>query len=129
MSLARTLGVAAVLLVVGYVLFSRFSQGGRAMTPDEFLAAYEPEHTLIDARTSREYATGHLAGALNLNVLDSDFRERADTLPRDQPVYLYCASGHRSGRAAGILEDMGFEAVYNVGGIGALARAGADLAP
>ncbi|MEM1057256.1 MAG: rhodanese-like domain-containing protein [Bacteroidota bacterium] len=127
MNATRTLAILAVVLVVGYVLFLRFTSGGEGMTPAEFVASYEPEHTLIDARTPREYNASHLSGAINLDVMDSDFREQAERLPRDQPVYLYCASGTRSGRAAGILEAMGFTEVYNVGGLDALAAAGAEV--
>lgn len=123
----RVISVAALALVVGYILFSRFASGGEGMTPDAFVAAYEPEHTLIDARTPREYQASHLEGAINLNVMASDFREQAARLPNDQPVYIYCASGTRSGRAAGILEAMGFPAVYNIGGMDALASAGAEV--
>lgn len=127
MNVVRVLSVVVIVLIVGYVLFSRFAQGGSAMTPQEFVAAYQPDHLLIDARTPREYDASHLQGAINMNVLASDFREQAQRLPKDQPVYIYCASGQRSGRAAGILEAMGFPAVYNVGGMDALAAAGADV--
>ena len=126
-TLLKSAAVLLIVLAVGYVLFSRFATGGEEMTPDRFVAAYEPGDVLIDARTSREYDASHLAGAIHLDVLDSDFRERAEDLPRDRRVYIYCASGHRSGRAAGILEAMGFPAVYNVGGMDALAAAGAEV--
>ena len=78
-------------------------------------------------RTAGEYAGGHVAGARHVNVLDPDFRQRVDDLDRDQTVYVYCASGHRSGRAAAILEEMGFDRVVNAGGIGDLERAGAPV--
>lgn len=127
MNVVRVLSVLVVILIVGYILFSRFAQGGDTMTPEEFVAAYQPDHLLIDARTPREYEASHLEGAINMNVLASDFRDLARELPKDQPVYIYCASGTRSGRAAGILEAMGFPAVYNVGGMDALAAAGAEV--
>ena len=127
MSIVRVLSVLIVILIVGYVLFARFAQGGEALSPTEFVEAYQPSHTLIDARTPREYASSHLVGAINMNVLASDFREQAAMLPGDQPIYIYCESRTRSGRAAGILEAMGFRSVYNVGGMDALAAAGAEV--
>ena len=126
-TLLRILAVLAIALVVGYVLFTHFACGGEEMTPERFVSAYAPGDVVIDARTPREYAASHIEGAVNMDVLGSDFREQAETLPRDQRVYIYCASGHRSGRAAGILEAMGFPAVYNVGGMDALAAAGAEV--
>ena len=127
MSLLRLAIVLLIVVAVGYVLFSRFATGGERMTPDRFVAAYELGDVLIDARTPREYAGSHLDGAINLDVMGSDFREQAEALPRDRRVFIYCASGARSGRAAGILEGMGFPAVYNVGGMDALASAGAEV--
>ncbi|MDJ0628389.1 MAG: rhodanese-like domain-containing protein [Rhodobacter sp.] len=35
---------------------------------------------------------------------------------RDRPVVLYCASGGRAALAGKLLKDMGFGAVYNIGG-------------
>jgi len=35
----------------------------------------------------------------------------------DQIIYLYCQSGRRSALAADILQDMGYTAVYDLGGI------------
>lgn len=35
---------------------------------------------------------------------------------RDRPIVLHCASGGRAALAGKLLKDMGFEAVYNIGG-------------
>ncbi|MBR9844304.1 MAG: rhodanese-like domain-containing protein [Rhodobacteraceae bacterium] len=35
----------------------------------------------------------------------------------DRPVVLYCASGGRAALAGKLLKDMGFEEVYNLGGL------------
>ena len=34
--------------------------------------------------------------------------------------YLYCRSGNRSGQAAKLLRDGGFDSVFNAGGYGSL---------
>lgn len=83
--------------------------------------------TVLDVRTPREFASGRLDGAVHLDVSASDFAERAAALERAGTYYLYCQSGGRSQRAAEQLRAMGFAEVYNVGGIGALARAGAPI--
>ena len=38
-------------------------------------------------------------------------------LPKDKKLYVYCRSGQRSTTAKRKLLEMGFEEVYNVGGI------------
>ncbi len=114
----------ALVLFVGYRLF--FSGGAREST-DTVVAAIADGATVIDVRSDAEWAQGHVAGAMHVPVGADDFRQRVDGLDRSAPVYLYCASGARSGRAARTLEGMGFERVVNAGGFSRLAAAGAPV--
>jgi rhodanese-related sulfurtransferase len=104
------------------------------MAPADFVSEREPGAPVLDVRTPREYASGHLAGSLNVDVTGSEFARRVDalaadgTIRRDAPVYLYCRSGNRSGKAVRILRDKGFDEAWNVGGLHALRAAGAELA-
>ena len=69
----------------------------------------------LDVRTPGEYAEGHIAGSLNIDVLDSAFAARADSLlDVSRPVALYCRSGKRSKKAAALLTGKGFK-VYELG--------------
>lgn len=100
---------------------------------DEFVTRREAAHPVLDVRTPREFAQGHLKGAINVDIHGPDFaREverltRTGTLEKDGPVYLYCRSGARSGRAARVLRQQGFEEAWNVGGLSALRSAGAEV--
>lgn len=100
------------------------------LAPADFVARRDPAAPVLDVRTPGEFAGGHLAGAVNVDVLAADFRQRVEALdlPADGPVYLYCRSGNRSGTAAGVLRQMGHAGAVNVGGFDALARAGAETA-
>ncbi|WP_310992707.1 rhodanese-like domain-containing protein [Aequorivita marina] len=71
---------------------------------------------LLDVRTNKEFEEGHLESAVNIDVLEDDFAEKAKTLDKSQPVYLYCRSGNRSQKAAATLKDMGFEKIYDMEG-------------
>jgi len=84
------------------------------------------EGTLLDARTPQEVREGHIEGAINLNFYDSDFREQLESLDESKPVYVYCRSGGRSGRAAKMLRAAGFPKVYDLEG-GILAWKEADM--
>ena len=121
------LPAAAVVFVLIAAFFFFFRGGSTALTPDIFVAEHEPDALILDVRTPEEYAAGHLDGAVNINLFADDFAEQVDAFDRDQPVYLYCGSGHRSGRAARLMEEMGFEEPVNVGGYGALKAAGAEV--
>lgn len=113
-------------------LFSRTDE--TALAPADFMAQRTPEAPVLDVRTPREYATGHLEGALHVDVNRPDFdaaiQELAETgrLDRSAPVYLYCRTGNRSGVAAQRLRALGFVKAYNVGGLGELQAAGATTA-
>lgn len=100
------------------------------LSPADFVAQRDASAPVLDVRTPKEFAEGHLAGAVNVDVMAPDFRRRVEALglPADEHVYLYCRSGNRSGQAAGILREMGHAGAANVGGFDALARAGAETA-
>lgn len=69
--------------------------------------------TLLDTRTVREYAAGHIDGFLNIPV--DELRERLPELEAGRPVYVVCQSGLRSYIACRILAQNGF-VCYNFSG-------------
>lgn len=116
-------------------LSSLLGGGSTRLSPRTFVAERDPAHPVLDVRSPREFAAGHLAGAINVDIHGPDFPGRVEELAkagrvdREQPVYLYCRSGARSGRAARILRQHGYEEAWNVGGFAALRAAGARVAP
>ena len=63
--------------------------------------------TLLDVRTPREYAGGHIEGFRLIPV--DELRERLEELEPGKPVYVICQSGLRSYIACRILAGYGFE--------------------
>lgn len=73
---------------------------------------------ILDVRTPLEYAEGHIAGALNINVQSDDFQQVAEKeLSKDSTILVYCRSGRRSMNAAEILTKLGYKVVNLKGGI------------
>lgn len=73
---------------------------------------------LVDVRTPQEYAEGHIAGAININVQSDDFQSNAEKqLSKDSTILVYCRSGRRSLDAAEILTGLGFKVINLKGGI------------
>jgi rhodanese-related sulfurtransferase len=68
---------------------------------------------IVDVRSAAEFAAGSNPGSMNI-PLDT-LAKGAAKLDRNKPVVLCCASGARSGIAAGILKAMGFKNVTNAG--------------
>ncbi len=72
---------------------------------------------LIDVRTTREYNSGHITDAINVDISNrKNFQEYFEKLDREAPVYLYCRSGSRSQSAAKLLVQLGFKTVYDLKG-------------
>ena len=71
---------------------------------------------LLDVRTAGEYDGGHLPGAVNIPVdrLADGMRQLPDP---DRVIVVYCRSGVRSSRAAGLLRRAGFATVHDLGGM------------
>lgn len=109
--------------VVVFLAFRQWSGGGERIAPADF-ASRPSDAVVVDVRTPAEYAAGHLAGAVNVDFF-GDFETQMGAFDRERPVYLYCASGTRSGGAASKMERMGFRTVVNAGGYSSLVEAGA----
>jgi len=72
---------------------------------------------IIDVRTLEEWNTGHLVSAQHL-VLQNVATGIEQLAPdKQQPIYLYCRSGNRAGKAQVIMQEMGYSNVVNAGGV------------
>ncbi len=93
------------------------SENPKLLSPALFQKALldDPHIQLIDVRTPREFMSGHLIGATNLNIQDRDFISQIKALDPNKPVLVYCHLGGRSGRAAQELSALGYK-VYDLKG-------------
>ena len=79
---------------------------------------------VIDVRTPAEFATGHLEGALNIDIEGADFATQLETLDKTANYVVYCRSGNRAGRAVEIMPGYGFTGTLtNAGGVDAASQA------
>lgn len=84
-----------------------------------------PNTRIIDVRTAAEYASGHLAGAMHLDLYAPDFRDKVKALERNDSYALYCQSGGRSNAVHTLMRELGFTTVTELaGGITAWRAAG-----
>ena len=63
---------------------------------------------IIDARTLEEYKVSHLNGAVRFN------ENLLDTIPKQQPLLIYCTVGVRSNSLANQLTQKGFTEVFEL---------------
>lgn len=112
--------IATILAAIGLFVFIVIASLGFGSGPDaeelehaeEALA--DKEAQLIDVRTPSEFAQNGVDEAINVPVqqLENRLHELGDTA---DPVVVYCRTGNRSAHARQMLEDAGFEEVYDVG--------------
>ena len=95
-------------------LFTACSTGKFESVPVSEFAELISDTTvqLVDVRTPQEYAAGNIAGSVNIDVKGNDFAgEALKKLDKKRVVAVYCRSGRRSKKAAGILASEGFKVV------------------
>jgi phage shock protein E len=78
---------------------------------------------IVDVRTPEEFASGHLEGAVNINLQSGQFEQEIGALPLDGEYLVYCRSGNRSAQAISIMQGLGFTDLTDLGGVDAAAQA------
>ncbi|TCI90993.1 rhodanese-like domain-containing protein [Tenacibaculum sp. M341] len=80
------------------------------------LTIHNSDIQLIDVRTKKEYDNGHIANAKLIDYFSDDFKNQLLKLNKDIPVYVYCKSGNRSGKASKMLNELGFNQIFDLEG-------------
>src|SRR4051812_7632719 len=86
--------------------------GARKISIDEFdRMRQEKGVVVLDVRTPREYAEGHVAGAINLPVTGAGsehFNDEVAKLDKGKTYLVHCARGVRSANAVNRMTKLGF---------------------
>ena len=85
------------------------------ITPTEFKEK-SVNHTIIDVRTPQEFSEGHIDGAININYFDNNFLDQIAKYEKNEPLFIYCKSGNRSGKASKKIIGLGYKQVYDLEG-------------
>ena len=107
--------VIAVLAASVLFLTGCGSSDSTNLGAQEFQAkASEPGVVVLDVRTGGEYAAGHIANAINIDVEGMTFDGEIKSLDKDAKYAVYCQSGRRSVNAIKKLQDAGFTNLFNL---------------
>jgi rhodanese-related sulfurtransferase len=120
--------IASIICLLQFIVFTSCQTNAQKATisiNDFEKGIAQKDIQLLDVRTADEYKTGHLQNALQANWNnDEEFKERAKSLDKTKPLYVYCLGGSRSNAAMNWLVENGFINVYNMqGGISAWKQA------
>jgi len=105
-------------LIIGLLFV--FIQCAQKQGIDFRTLAQQPNTAIIDVRTAEEFAAGHIPQSINIPLhilLDS-----IEDLTEFDAIILICRSGNRSRQAKVLLQERGFENVFNGGGWEAFQR-------
>jgi rhodanese-related sulfurtransferase len=83
------------------------------MTKPNLEKIIEEGAIIIDVRTEKEFNQGHIKGSINIPL--DQLGGAKSWLQKDIPIIIVCASGQRSEAAKGLLDDNGYQKVYNGG--------------
>lgn len=75
------------------------------------------EFILVDVRTQAEYDEGHIEGAVLLPLDQLETLSEEQLTDKEATLFVYCRSGSRSAQASQLLVDLGYQNVYDIGGI------------
>lgn len=98
----------------GYIASDLLNQDYTQVSYADVRELVEKKACIIDVREEDEFEQSHIIGAINIPL--SQFRDRMDEIPKDEPVYLHCRSGQRSYNAALIMENHGYHNSSSIAG-------------
>ncbi len=102
----------------------------KVLSPQEFATAISSDTNavILDVRQVKEFESGHLENAIQLNFLDkAAFENGIKDLDKSKTYYLYCRSGRRSNSAALMMKKEGFNVFDLKGGILAWEKTGLHI--
>jgi rhodanese-related sulfurtransferase len=112
----------ALIMSMALLAYSIQSQaqvntGKRTITEKRFERKMQKKSAvLLDVRTPEEFQSGHLPGAVNIDVQKDDFEQNIQPLDKNKTYLIYCKSGRRSEKALKMLYDAGFKKAYHLKG-------------
>jgi rhodanese-related sulfurtransferase len=85
------------------------------------------DEILLDVRTPEEFRQGHISGAINFDISNSNIMQEIVNLDHSKTYILYCRSGGRSQLASMIMQQKGLQVINSSVGIIHWNKAGLEL--
>lgn len=110
-----------LVVLIALIVFTACSEHRKVtiqnIEQDEFAKLNTEQIQLLDVRTPEEVDQGIIKGAIAVNFYDENFAKKAASkFDKEKPLYIYCAAGGRSSKAASQIVLEGFNTVYNLRG-------------
>jgi len=121
----KTRSIAGAFAVLLAIMSSAITADGQTNTP-AVVTHVQPKEaaellkqggvTVLDLRTPKEFKTGHIAGATNIDCQSDSFSTRLEKLDREKSYVIHCGSGYRSTNSIPEFENLGFKHIIHLDG-------------
>lgn len=101
------------VMYTGMILDNALNRGRRILTITE-LKQQRAEFIVIDVRSSKDFAKGHIEDALNIPL--ADLKNQVTQFSKEQKIVVHCNKGVTGNAAQNLLINLGFTNVYNLSG-------------
>ena len=102
------------IAIAGYAAGNVVSGDMEIIDWHDMLEAGKNNAVILDVRTAEEFSFGAIENAINIPL--QELRECYNELPKDRPIYIYCAVGLRGYMAQRILMSKGYTNTGNLSG-------------
>lgn len=114
----KWISILIILSLGFFFITNRQNEGYRTIDPAEAKVKIEDKKVvLLDVRTIEEYKESHILKSVLIPLNELQGKIEGIIPNKDQEIIIYCRSGNRSKTASTMLLKMGYENVYDLGGI------------
>lgn len=103
-----------LVIVIGFLVFKKLGQ----VPKSEAVALLNKGALLLDVRSTGEFASEQVDGAVNVPLDSLEARIAGVAPDKNHPVLVHCLSGTRSAFAVRTLRRLGYTQVHDLGSIG-----------
>lgn len=113
----KNTGVTFLFIMLITLCSAQNETGISVVGPAEFQEQIQQGNVqVVDVRTALEFEKGHINGAVNIDFYAEDFLKNFSEIDKNEPLYIYCKSGNRSGEASKRLRAIGFKKIVDLKG-------------
>ena len=120
LKLTQIINVFLVIVLTAWLINSAIAVNGDPDAARQAWPMIENGALVVDVRSEKEFAGGHLDGAINISWDDTEALMAAIGDDKQRQVVFYCRSGNRVGKSIKLLAEEGYTNIYNATGLEAL---------
>lgn len=102
-----------IMLTFAAVTFAQQVQQVTSTEAAKMLAS-KKKFVVLDVRTPGEFNSGHIKGAINIDINDRDAEQKIKKLDRNANYIVHCRTKNRSQAAVEIMQANGFKNIYKM---------------